>query len=131
MSLIDFLDGVEVKTKACIYCKQEKPFSEFQKHLSRFDGHDGRCKCCIKERIKKVKKIRETAPQMSPVCDCCGKKPGDEGNHKKIKLCLDHDPKTDTFRGWLCNQCNTGIGLLGDDYNSVMRAAKYLLRNTL
>jgi hypothetical protein len=128
VSLIDFLDDVQVKTKTCIYCNEEKAFSEFQKHLSRFDGHDGRCKSCIRKRINTVKEIRKTAPQMSLVCDCCGKKPGDVGNHKKINLCLDHDTTTDTFRGWLCSQCNTGIGLLGDDLESVMRAVNYLKR---
>jgi hypothetical protein len=116
-----------VPTKCCIYCQQEKPFSEFAKHPTRYDGHDGRCKSCIKERSDLVKHIRRTAPPMSLVCDCCGKEQGGHSNHKKTKLCLDHDPKTNKFRGWLCNQCNTGIGLLGDNHDSLIRAANYLL----
>ena len=122
MNLFDDEDD----TKSCIYCQKEKHLSEFAKHPTRHDGLDGRCKSCIRERVDLVKQIRKTAPPISKVCDCCGKEQGGHSNHKKNKLCLDHDPKTNKFRGWLCNQCNTGIGLLGDDYDSIMIAAQYL-----
>ena len=47
--------------------------------------------------------------------------------HKgKFAMQFDHDHTTDTFRGWLCKQCNVGIGQLGDDLEGVMRAVKYL-----
>jgi hypothetical protein len=35
-------------------------------------------------------------------------------------MCFDHDPTTDTFRGWICQQCNTGIGKLGDDLDLII-----------
>jgi len=114
------------QTKSCIYCKQEKPFSEFGKHPTRFDGMDGRCKQCIRERIRLVKQIRETAPAMSSTCDCCGEEIGIDKSYKQIKLCLDHDPIKNTFRGWLCHKCNTGIGLLGDNVEGLLRALDYL-----
>lgn len=31
-------------------------------------------------------------------------------------------------RGVLCYPCNTGIGRIGDNYESLMRAVDYLLR---
>ena len=40
--------------------------------------------------------------------------------------CLDHDHKTGKFRGWLCNKCNSALGLLGDNINYIQRALKYL-----
>lgn len=41
-------------------------------------------------------------------------------------LYVDHCHKTDSIRGLLCHNCNTGIGQLGDDSGSVERAVKYL-----
>jgi Recombination endonuclease VII len=41
-------------------------------------------------------------------------------------LHLDHDHVTGQFRGWLCNKCNVGIGMLGDDLASLRRAVAYL-----
>lgn len=43
-------------------------------------------------------------------------------------LHLDHCHITGAFRGWLCSQCNTGIGLLGDNLEGVSKAVKYLKR---
>lgn len=33
---------------------------------------------------------------------------------KGMKLCLDHNHNTNEFRGWICRECNIGLGLLGD-----------------
>lgn len=64
------------------------------------------------------------ATRPSPaLCECCGSSPG------KRALNLDHCHITGDFRGWLCNRCNRGIGLLGDDLRSILRAAAYLQRN--
>jgi Recombination endonuclease VII len=42
------------------------------------------------------------------------------------KLHLDHDHETGKFRGWLCLQCNMGIGQLGDTVAGLERALAYL-----
>jgi len=39
---------------------------------------------------------------------------------------LDHCHETGEFRGWLCKQCNTGLGNLGDNLESLKRAVNYL-----
>ena len=31
-----------------------------------------------------------------------------------------------TFRGWLCNDCNSGLGELGDNLGGVLQGAIYL-----
>jgi hypothetical protein len=41
---------------------------------------------------------------------------------------FDHDHDTKQFRGWLCHQCNAGIGLLGDGFIGLLRAIDYLNR---
>ncbi len=42
---------------------------------------------------------------------------------------LDHCHATGKFRGWLCNQCNMGIGALGDNIQGLERALEYLRRS--
>lgn len=56
------------------------------------------------------------------VCDCCGGPPGKRALH------VDHDHVTGVFRGWLCHNCNLGIGRLGDTIEALDRAIKYLQR---
>ena len=60
-------------------------------------------------------------------CQACG---------EIAKLIQDHDhalealgfPGDETFRGWICYNCNNGIGLLGDNVAGLMRALAYLQR---
>ena len=40
----------------------------------------------------------------------------------------DHDHTTNKFRGWLCYQCNSAIGNLGDSIKGLTRALEYLKR---
>ena len=104
--------------KTCIYCNSEKPESEFPRHSLYKDNLDMRCRECIKKHKKIRKQLHKDAPLRPKVCQCCGKTPR--------KWCLDHDHKTDKFRGWICDKCNTGIGKLGDDLKGVKKAVKYL-----
>ena len=76
------------------------------------------CKPCHNRKTGERKKLHLTAPPQPSCCGCC---------HKKIKnLELDHQHKPVLFRGWLCRDCNTGIGLLGDTLKGVLQAAIYL-----
>lgn len=56
------------------------------------------------------------------LCECCGKA------DLPRRLSLDHCHKTGVFRGWLCKECNMGLGKLGDDIPSVEQALSYLKR---
>lgn len=57
-------------------------------------------------------------------CECCGRPAWLESKG----LCFDHDHTTGAFRGWLCVQCNVGIGALGDDIAGAEKAVAYLKR---
>jgi hypothetical protein len=59
-------------------------------------------------------------------CGICGIH---EENTTK-KLAVDHDHKTNRVRGYLCNNCNRGIGLLKDDVEVMKRAIVYLERTS-
>lgn len=55
-------------------------------------------------------------------CAICKKH---QSNFKRL-LSIDHCHKTGKIRGLLCNDCNVGIGRLGDDINLLNAAIDYL-----
>ena len=71
---------------------------------------------------------KDGLPQMDPAtvthkpldgrCQLCHK--------PKRRLGIDHDHKTGRFRGWLCHNCNSAIGLLGEDVELLERVIAYL-----
>lgn len=69
-------------------------------------------------------------------CGICGIKEIDFITNNKIKrkitrFFIDHDHETKIIRGLLCDKCNRGIGLLGDSYESVIKATFYLKKYSL
>lgn len=56
-------------------------------------------------------------PPNNDGCELC---------QKKESLVWDHDHDTGKFRGWLCKQCNLGLGLFKDDPNRLLKAVDYL-----
>ena len=64
------------------------------------------------------------APDPGETCDCCKKE-------FTAKPCLDHDHDTLVFRGWLCHECNLGIGKLGDNLVGVLNAVNYLKKTNV
>lgn len=45
------------------------------------------------------------------------------------KLAIDHDHRTGKVRGLLCRKCNAGIGMLGDSFERLLKAASYLRKH--
>jgi hypothetical protein len=110
--------GEEVtESKECIYCKKEKPLTDFPKHVAYRDNLDSRCRTCIKEQTNLRKKILMTAPPKPKHCECCG---------TETNLVMDHCHDTDKFRGWLCDNCNLGISKFKDNLPGIMMAVRYL-----
>jgi hypothetical protein len=58
---------------------------------------------------------------------CKTKKPSK--NYNISHFHVDHDHNTNKVRGLLCNNCNTGIGLLKDDINILSKAINYLKKH--
>lgn len=76
-----------------------------------------------KSALKKLG-IEPTRP-CSEFCELCGRLPDEDR-----ALAADHDHSTDKFRGWICWHCNCALGKFGDSIEGLMRAVKYLMRNS-
>lgn len=82
------------------------------------------CKPCKIDHARiryNLLKLHPRPPSGTP-CECCG---------RVDKLNLDHDWGTENFRGWVCKNCNIGLGHLGDNFLGVERALQYLKRASL
>jgi hypothetical protein len=117
-------------TKECKICKEEKDISEFyvtKQILSNHKNkdnikvyHDTKCKvCCISLEVEKLYLRKKHRYPDTNVCDCCGVLCTE-------KLVFDHCHDELKWRGWLCRNCNTGIGMLGDNISGLKQAIKYL-----
>ena len=122
----ELFDKVEVRE--CLYCKINLPLSSFSKNKNNYGGYDNRCKSCSRKRSLEVEAIRKIAPPKPDKCECCGRENSLKVGRRKFTLNLDHDPISKTFRGWICRDCNTGIGLLGDNLESIERVYSYMTR---
>ena len=118
-----FDELLEIETKACKICKEEKPLDKFYDHKAYKDGKNSSCKSCHRAALKLIIKLKKTAPPKPDVCDCCGRDP--LKLTYKAHWVLDHDHITKLFRGWLCDDCNLAIGKLGDTLEGVMNAVRY------
>jgi hypothetical protein len=87
------------------------------------------------KRYKEVNKFRTKADIIALWIKRCT----ENGVPEKCEICLskfdidnrkaihwDHDHDTGEFRGWLCNRCNCGIGLLGDCPDRLTAASEYI-----
>ena len=116
----------EGKTKVCYCCKQELPdnfdfFAKSGKFGKEFTKH--LCKVCHYKNNAIVRHLKKTAPPIPDCCELCG---CSLKNMKRLNIHLDHCKETETFRGWLCKNCNVGLGMLGDDLEGIHRALVYL-----
>lgn len=117
---IQVIDG---DTQVCKICSKEKHISLFPKHIQFKSKIDNRCKACIKKQSKLRNELKKKWQHLKTEnCDCCGQK-----HHKS--LVIDHDHNTLKFRGWICEDCNLGIGKLGDDIAGIEKALSYMKRH--
>jgi hypothetical protein len=63
--------------------------------------------------------------EQNGLCACCKEAPGLTGPDR-WGLIIDHDHKTDSFRGLLCHNCNVGLGFFKDNPEKLRQAIVYL-----
>ena len=106
-------------TKTCVDCGKLKPFSEFQNDKR---GKRNVCKKCRNHHLAVARKLKrhwlKEGKEIPTTCECCGK--------ISDKIVCDHDHETLNHRGWICQSCNQGIGLLGDNILGIKKALTYL-----
>ena len=71
-----------------------------------------------REAVRRSRAARRNL--VATECAICG---------SSVSLVIDHDHTTGVNRGWLCNNCNVGIGMFRDDAKLLTIAAAYLLRH--
>ena len=109
----------QIPTKTCKTCHEVKPDSEFIKADGRHRATRNRCKACAKKQSHLRSKLRRKHPPPPPGdCPLC--------LHHTEKWVLDHCHVEEAFRGYICQTCNAGIGLLHDDPEVLSRAVTYL-----
>lgn len=139
---------IEMGSKVCPTCLKRKELLEFYKRNSTKDGRYSECKKCNDLRRSEWKKdkplhkrvylkqwklmgrfgltLDDYVSMMDEQKGCCLVCGGSLDSGAKQSPCVDHDHNTGKVRGLLCNRCNRGIGMLGDNYESVLKAAEYL-----
>lgn len=70
----------------------------------------------------------EISNRQKGACAICGKGPGSYVRKRlnQAGLRVDHDHKTGKVRGLLCNECNMGLGQLGDSIEAILKVLRYL-----
>ena len=94
----------EIKRK-CNTCKRNQ--SGLVRHLKTLHPYPDEAYCC-------------------PICSRDIKELGRKGQIRLQSWVLDHCHDTETFRGWVCSNCNTGLGAFKDDIDKVGKAYDYL-----
>lgn len=101
----------------CRRCNNLLPEKSFRIRKDRTNYRVKSCRGCEKKENAELESIKKIAPPKPNSCDCCG---------KVAKLYLDHCHESLSFRGWICNSCNFGIGSLGDNLEGLQKAIQYL-----
>ena len=69
-----------------------------------------------KVEIRKLKKMQVNQQNKCAICE------------NETKLFVDHNHQTGKVRGFLCNMCNSGLGLFKDNITLMKKATEYLWR---
>ena len=113
----------------CNNCGVVQPVENFQHMVS---GEIKRkCRSCARNQSRLIKHLKTPHPYPDkgytcPICDRTIKDIARKGQKMLRSWVLDHCHETETYRGWVCFNCNTGLGAFKDDLQKVSNACKYL-----
>ena len=118
--------------RRCTSCNQlKKLLKSFDINFSGANGSVFRkhqCKNCrktIATQRRKLSKQVSISAYIGKKCAICQNLLSKKGYRRAV---IDHDHETGKLRGVLCNNCNTGMGKLGDSVEGLRRAIDYLSR---
>ena len=121
--------------KICSKCKQNLSDDNFYKRTYKSGnvGLQTKCKACSNAlrpqyhrahtsiRLK-LKLTQAEVDQLAAPGEC--ENPACRSTDRR--LCIDHDHGTKKPRGLLCHNCNTALGLLGDNTDVILGLSRYL-----
>lgn len=118
----------------CNVCDTVQPVANF--NVLATGEIKRKCRSCKSGQQKVVRKLKKENeyPDKDYCCPICERNMDEIGKYGQPILStwvLDHCHDTDTFRGWLCSNCNTGLGGFKDDYSKISRAYDYLIRHRM
>lgn len=128
----------------CVSCNQELPFTAFEKQKNR-PNHRKQCKTCRYKARDKEKEYarhriysRERRKNNPDIVRQSWEKTKygitkEEIGIKHCMICkgtkrlsIDHNHKTEKYRGLLCHNCNIGLGNFKDNVELLEKAIQYL-----
>lgn len=107
--------------KRCGTCREEKPLSSFNKHRSTVDQRQVRCiECQAWLHIKRMYDVDrdeylEVYEKQLGSCATCGARIDLPASGSDRVARLDHCHYSGRPRGLLCRNCNTAMGMVGDN----------------
>lgn len=112
--------------KTCTHCKISKSIDKYRlcrlyKNMKQGEYVRSECNDCERLLSKQLSIARKNAPSKPENCECC--------HQLTTHFVLDHCHKSGNFRGWICRNCNQGIGKLGDNLEGIKNALSYLNRH--
>jgi hypothetical protein len=102
------------ETKRCADCGCSKLVKDFKINRHRSDGFASYCRSCAQQQ-EKVRKYGIKFIEGS-ICEICERPARD----------IDHDHQTNQTRGFLCMNCNRGLGQFKDNTENLKLAIEYL-----
>ena len=84
-----------------------------------------KCECRVLEQANSAKRLFEAYP-VTNHCEICKRR----FSETALKPVADHNHTTNQFRGWLCQSCNTALGMFADEPTRLNKAIIYLQTET-
>jgi len=123
---------IEGETKKCIRCNITKSVNSFE-FREKNKSRRSKCKACRQKESDTVSSLLSIHPKPNDTnyrCPICNKKEKDlksSGRWQDRSVwVLDHCHTTESFRGWICNNCNMGLGRFYDNKEYLKKAIQYL-----
>ncbi len=127
---IAYQSEYENKNRDSVLKKKRKRWADLRLDPERYRRYlDGRRK--NRDPFAQMKKLygltQDQYEEMySAQLGLCGICKREQKSTRNSRLCIDHCHRTGKIRGLLCGDCNRGIGLLGDNANTIEMAAQYV-----
>ena len=124
----------EVLSKCCVACGEDKPLSDFpmlRRGIGERNTLRSVCKECHSKAVAVVVDYRKKNPlPQDHCCPLCGRDEKAfhrEGRYRtQSPFSVDHNPETLKVRGWICNPCNSSMGLAKHSIDVLKNMIDYL-----